>query len=121
MACSPIPTRLNASRQQTGHHIGNDRQAADQIELLKNKADARAHFANIRREPAVVLYAAPIDQHLALRQRRTRGGARVIANHETCQVTQQCRLSGPRSTDKRDHFTRHHLQIHTLECRVCAK
>ena len=99
-------------RQLAGQHVSQHRQAAHQIELLKDETDAAALLAHIGREPPVFLDAAP--------QHRQRATAR-IGGDKASDMAQQCRFTGTGGPDEGHHLAGLDGQIDAIEREIVTE
>ena len=90
--------------QQPDQHVGHHGQPVDQIELLKDEADARTDVTNVACNAAVAL-------DLAVEDRDGTG----VGRDETGQVAHQRRLAGTGSTDQGHHFPRGDGETHAIQ------
>ena len=93
--------------QRAGQHIDDHRQTPDQIELLKDEADAGTHSPDIGRDFPVALDHPAVDFD---------GAWRIgITGHQPCHMPQQGGFPGTRSADQRHHFARSNVQVNLLQ------
>jgi hypothetical protein len=94
------------ARQPANADIGQDRQAFDQIELLKDEANRGPLPADIGGDPPFALHQAASDMD---------GPGIPITGGETGNVTQQGGFAGTRGADQADHLARLDRQGNRLQ------
>ncbi|MCY1536874.1 hypothetical protein D9M68_723460 [compost metagenome] len=92
------------ARKQAGQDVGDDGQAAHQVELLEHEADAGARAAHVAAQAAVALDQLAVDGHAA-----------HIAGNEARQMAQQGGLARTGSAQQGDHLAVGHLQVHAVQ------
>jgi len=82
---------------EADQHIGEHRQAPDQVELLEDEADLCAHVAHAPVDAPALLDHVRADAYLA---------RAAVGRDEACDVTQHRRLTRARGADQRHHLAR---------------
>ena len=102
----PAPPGGNAA-EHAEHDVGHQRQPVDQIELLKDHADAAAYQAHAAGHPPAFLDR--ISEHL------DHPVARLVGQHEAGDMAHQSRFPRTGCADQRHHFTGHDLQTDLVQ------
>jgi hypothetical protein len=93
--------------QSAHEHIGHDRQAVDQIELLEDDANFGTHLASVSGQSSVSLHDTA--QHLDL------APAVLVAAHEARNVAHECGFARTGRANEGHHLAAFHCGVDVVE------